>query len=64
MPILPFLETPGTKVQIVMIIQVGNSCVQVWGLIGSHAHLDSVVETNVIFIIIVIPWQTVEKNKL
>ena len=34
--ILPFLETPGTKVQIVMIIQVDNSCVHVWGLIGSY----------------------------
>ena len=27
--ILAFLETPGTKVQIMMIIQFGNSCVQV-----------------------------------
>ena len=29
--ILPFLETPGTKVQIVMIIQVGNSFVRMFG---------------------------------
>ena len=34
--ILPFLETPETKVQIVMIIHVGNFCVQAWGLIGSY----------------------------
>ena len=53
--ILPFLETPGTKVQIVMIIHVGNSCAQVWGLIAWSLHLDSIVETNVIFIVIVIP---------
>ena len=33
--ILPFLEIPGTEVQIVMNIQVGNSRVQVWGLIGT-----------------------------
>jgi len=34
--ILPFLETPGTKVQIMTIIHVGNTCVQVWGLTGSY----------------------------
>ena len=34
--ILPFLETPGTKVQIMMIIHVDNSYVQVWRLIGSY----------------------------
>ena len=34
--ILPFLETPGTKVQIMMTIHVGNSCLQVWELTGNY----------------------------
>ena len=44
---------PGPKVQIMMIIHVCNSCLQVWGIIGGYTH--AVVKTNVIFIIIVIP---------
>ena len=39
--ILPFLETPGTKVQIVMIIQVGNSCVQFGDLLVATLRLSS-----------------------
>ena len=34
--VLPFLETPGTKVQIMMTIHVGDSCLQVWELTGSY----------------------------
>ena len=49
--VLPFLKTPGTKVQIKMTIRVGDSCLQVWELIGSY----TVAKTNVIFIIRVIP---------
>ena len=37
--ILPFLETPGTKVQIMMAMYVGDSCLQVWGLTGSYTFL-------------------------
>ena len=32
----PFLETPGTKVQIMVTMHVGDSCLQVWGLTGSY----------------------------
>ena len=34
--VLPFLETPGTKVQIMMTMHVGDSYMQVWGLTGSY----------------------------
>ena len=34
--VLPFLETPGTKVQITMTMHVGDSCLQVWRLTGSY----------------------------
>ena len=32
--VLPFLETPGTKVKIVMTMQIGDSFMQVWRLTG------------------------------
>ena len=34
--VLPFLETPGTEVQIMMTMHVGNSCLQVWELTSSY----------------------------
>ena len=34
--VLPFLETPGTKVQITMTMHVGDSCLQVLRLTGSY----------------------------
>ena len=34
--VLSFLETPGTEVQIMMTINVGDSCLQVWELTGSY----------------------------
>ena len=37
--VLPFLETPGTKVQIMMTILVGDSCTYVWELIGSYTYI-------------------------
>ena len=60
--ILPFLETPETKVQIVMIIHVGNFCVQAWGLIGSYTlRISSGNKCH--SLLWSYPWQTVEKNK-
>ena len=61
--ILPFLETPETKVQIVMIIHVGNFCVQAWGLIGSYTlRISSGNKCH--SLLWSYPWQTVEKNKV
>ena len=34
--ILPFLETSGTKVQIMMTMYVGDSCLEVQELTGSY----------------------------
>ena len=57
--VLPLLETPGTKVQIMMTMHVGDSCLQVWELTGrlirqnkchfhhqSHPHSQLLKETN------------------
>ena len=43
--ILPFLKTPGTKVQIMMTMHAGNSCLQV-----GNSLVDLLAKTNVFFI--------------